>query len=161
VDLVDPTGDQVLADRRLVGGGEVVLDLVVGRGGDPAQDRVGVLVAGLHALEVEDRQPSELGQRAGKPRIDHRVHRRGEDRDAQLDAAEGLREIDVGRLDRFGTGSQGDVLEAVGRPDRVDLRAEDAPAGGRRWLVDPGGFGTVEQRAPPRASLTRLRVGKV
>jgi len=32
---------------------------------------------------------------------------------------------------------------------------------GRRWLVDPGGFGTVEQRAPPRASLTRLRVGKV
>ena len=42
VDLLDATGDQVLADRLDVRGREQVLDLVVGRGRDPSEDLAGV-----------------------------------------------------------------------------------------------------------------------
>ena len=121
-----PGGDQVLADRLLVDLAEQVLDVAVGGGGDSLEDRVGVVVAGLDALEVEDREAAEAGQRAGHPGVDDGVHRGGEDRDRQVDAAEGLGEIDVGRLDGVGAGGERDVLEAVGRADRVDLRMEDA-----------------------------------
>ena len=38
VELVDPAGDELLADRRLVGLGEDVLDPVVGRSDDPVED---------------------------------------------------------------------------------------------------------------------------
>ena len=86
VDLVEPAGDEVLADRLLVGLGEERLDVAVGGRRDPLEDRVRVVVARLDALEVEDRQPAEPRQRAGHPRVDHGVHRRREDRDRQVDA---------------------------------------------------------------------------
>ncbi len=57
---------------------------------------------------------------------------------ASVDAAERLREIDVGGLDRVGAGRERDVLEAVGRPDRVDLAAEDAPTRRAGRLRDLG-----------------------
>ena len=155
MDLIDPQRDQVLADGRLVGVGEQTVDLVVGSGRDPLEHLVGVVIASLDAFEVEDGKTAEAGQHAREPGIDHRVHRRREDRHAQLETREGLREIDVGGLDRLRPGCQRDVLEPVRRPDRVDLRAEDASARGRRRLVDSGGFGAVQQRAPPRARLTR------
>ena len=62
--------------------------LAVRRLRDPLQHRVRVLVARLHALEVEHREPAERRQRAREPRIDHRVHRRGEHRDPERDARE-------------------------------------------------------------------------
>ena len=68
VDRLRRAGDQVLADRLGVGLGEESLDLVVGRGGDPPEDRVGLVVAGLDALEVEDREPAEPGELAGDAR---------------------------------------------------------------------------------------------
>ena len=132
MDLVEPPRDEVLADRLLVGLGEERLDVAVGGRRDPLEDRVRIVVARLDTLEVEDRQAAEPRQRAGHPRVDDGVHRRGEDRDRQVDAAERLGQVDVGRLDRVGAGRERHVLEAVGRPDRVHLRVEDAPLRGAR-----------------------------
>ena len=87
----------------------------------------GVVVAELHALEVEEREPAEAGELGGQPDVGDRVHRRGDDRELEADAAEVLREDDVGRVDRVRAGGERDVLEAVGRADRVHLRAEDPP----------------------------------
>ena len=142
MDLGDPPRDQLLADRRGVGRGKRVVDLVVGSGGDRGEDLAGLVVAGLDALEVEDRQAAEPGQPAGERGVDDRVHRRREDRDRELDAAEDLAQLDVGRLDRVGAGRERDVLEAVGRAEVVDLRAEDAPVG-------RGAGGLVEHGRPP------------
>ena len=130
VDLLEPARDEVLADR-LAGRPRRGARWTSSSGavGDPLEDRVGIVVAGLDALEVQDREPAEAGQLAGQPGIDDRVHRRGEDRDREVDAAERLGEVDVGRLDGVGAGRERDVLEAVGRADRVDLRVEDAPLG--------------------------------
>ncbi len=129
VDLLDPAGDQLLADRRGVGLGEDRLDLGVGGGGDPLEDRGRVVVAGLDALEVEDGEAAEAGEHAGAPGVDDGVHGGGEDRDAERDAGEVLLQRDVVRLDGLRAGRERDVLEAVGRADRVDLRAEVAPRG--------------------------------
>ena len=68
VDRLEPRGDQLLADRLRVDLGEEVLDLTVGRRGDALEDRVGVVVAGLDALEVEDGESAEPGELAGEPR---------------------------------------------------------------------------------------------
>ena len=81
MDGLEPGCDQVLADRLQVDLGEELLDVAVGRGGDPLQDGVGVVVAGLDAFEVEDRETAETGELAGHPDIDDGVHRGGQDRD--------------------------------------------------------------------------------
>ena len=62
VQLLDPAGDQRLADGGPVGLGEDVLDLPVGGRDDPVQDLCRVVVAELDALEVEDRETAEAGQ---------------------------------------------------------------------------------------------------
>ena len=93
-----------------------------------------VVVARLDALEVEDRQAAEPGQRAGERRVDDRVHRRGEDRDRELDAAEGLGELDVGRLDRVRARARARRPRSRRSGGSVDLRAEDAALGRGRDL---------------------------
>ena len=147
VDLVETPNDQLLADRFTVGLGEQALDLVIGRRGDAIEDRGRFVVAGLDALEVQDREATEAGQRPGHPRIDDRVHRRGQDRDRKVDAAEGLAEIDVGRLDGVGTGCERDVLEPVGRADRVNLGMEDTALRGTGQLGRGGHPGSLDHVA--------------
>ena len=134
VDLIDPGRDEVLADGRRVRLGEDVLHLVVGRRRDPVEDLVGVVVAGLDAFEVEDREPAEAGSRRRTGRRRRRPSPTATIGMPSVDAAEVLREHDVGRLDRVRAGGERDVLEAVGRADRVDLRAEDPPVRQRLGL---------------------------
>ena len=131
VQLLDPAGDQLLADGRLVGLGEDVLDLGVGGRDDAVQDLGRVVVAELDALEVEDREAAEAGQLAGQAHVRDRVHRRRQDGHLEADPAEVLGEHDVGRVDRVGAGGEGHVLEAVRRADRIHLGAEDPPVGKR------------------------------
>ena len=126
VDGRQPGGDEVLADRLLVDLGEEPLDLVVRRGGDPLEQRVRIVVASLDAFEVEDGQAAEAGEFAGHPRVHDRIHRGGQDRDREVDAAEGLGEVDVRRFDGVRARGERDVLEPVGRSDGVDLGVEDA-----------------------------------
>ena len=141
----------------LVDLGQEVVDLGIGeprRSG--ARIVVGIVVARLDALKVEDGEPTEPGQFAGHPCVDDRVHRGGEDRDGEVDAAEGLGQIDVGRLDRVGAGGERDILEAVGRPDGVDLGMEDAA---RRRGGCLGSLDHVALLCPPRRVEVRLTVG--
>jgi hypothetical protein len=81
VELLDPAGDQVLADRRRVGLGEHVLDPVVGRLDDSVEDRGRVLVARLDALGFR----TEPAGRASSPTAERRRPRpwRPPDRDLE------------------------------------------------------------------------------
>jgi hypothetical protein len=102
VDLLDPAGDQLLPDRLGVGRGQEVVDGVVRRGGEPLEDCVGVVVTGLNALEIQDRQPAEPAELRREPDVDDRVHRRREDWDCEREPGERAADVDVGRLDRLG-----------------------------------------------------------
>ena len=82
------------------------MDLSSGRRGDPLEDGVGVVVARLDAFEIDDGEPAEPCQLSGDPRVHDGVHRRGEDRDREVDAAERLGEVDVGRFDGVGAGRE-------------------------------------------------------
>ena len=84
LDLLDALGDQLFLDRLLV-------DLLQPGGrflrrqfGDLLQLLVGVLEAGLDALEVEDGQAADLAHGAGEFRIDDAVHGRGQAGEFQL-----------------------------------------------------------------------------
>ena len=125
VELLDPAGDQRPrgSGRRRPRRGRPAR--VVGGGDDPVQDLGRVLVAELDALEVEDREAAEARQLAREAHVRDGVHGGGEDRDLEADAAEVLRQDDVRRVDGVGAGGQRDVLEPVGRADRVHLGAED------------------------------------
>ena len=140
MDRVESGRDEVLADRLLIDLREERLDVRVRGRGDALEDAVRIVVAGLHALEVQDRQAAEPGQLPRQPRVDHGVHRGREDGDPELDAAEHLREVDVGRFDRAGAGRERHVLEAVGRSDRVHLAVEDAA----RSRLGRGRLGSVD-----------------
>ncbi len=131
VDLVESPGDEVLAHRLQVGLGEEGLDVGIRRRGDLAEQLVRVVVAGLDALEIEDRETAESPELPGEPGIDDGVHGGREDRDGEIDAGERLGQVDIGRFDRVRAGGERDVLEAVRRADRVHLRMEDAALGRR------------------------------
>jgi hypothetical protein len=75
MELVDPAGDQVLANRLGVGLREKVVDVAVGSRTDLREDGVRIVLAGLDALEVQDREPTEAGEFARQPRVDDSVHR--------------------------------------------------------------------------------------
>ena len=121
MELLDPAGDQLLANRCGVGLCQHVLDAVVRGGGDPLQDLVGGVVARLDALEVEDRQPSEPPQLGRQPHVRDRIHCGGQDRNLERNAAEVLRKDNVGGINGVGAGGQRDILEAVRGSDRIDL----------------------------------------
>ena len=120
--------------------------LAVGGGGDPLQHLGRVVVAGLDAFEVEDREATEPGQRAGEPRVDDRVHGRREDRDGQRNAGEDLRQVHVVGLDRVEAGRERDVLEPVCRAELVDLGAKCAPAGKRARRLERRHGGPLRAR---------------
>ena len=148
MDLVEPAGDEVLADRLLVGLGEERLDVAVGGRRDPGEDRVRIVVAGLDALEVEDR-PARRDAPAHRP---IRGSTTASIADARIGIARSMpqnvwAEVDVGRLDRVGARGERHVLEAVGRPDRVHLRVEDAPLRGARRLGSRGRAGSFDHGA--------------
>src|SRR5205814_2167954 len=102
--------------------------------GDPCENDGRVLVSGLDALEVQDGQAAESRELAREANVDDRVHGRRQDGDSKLEAAEALLEVDVARFDGFRSGRERDVLEAIGRTDRIDLGSKAAsPRAGQRF----------------------------
>ena len=145
---------------------------VVWRGGDPREHRVGIVVARLDAFEVEDRHAAEARQLTGKPHVRDRVHgrRRGSGSRSRR-PQKSSRDVDLGGLDRLHAGRQGDVVEAVGGADGVDLggatrsrhrRVELSPTRGsesrtsRRWAPPHAGL-RPERPATCRAVYRRGR----
>ncbi len=114
LDLADPLHHQVLVHR----GGVDLLHLGGGRVGVEARDALelllGVLVAGVHALEVEHGQAAELADGARRARRDHPVHRRGQQRELELVEPELPGDVHLIGVARAARGHDGDVVEAVG-----------------------------------------------
>ena len=94
---------------------------VCGRRGDPCQGLARIRVARLQALEIEDGQAAQSGQRAGERGIDDGVHGRGEDRNGERDAAYFGGCVDVCRVESLGAWRKGDIVEPVGRTEGVGL----------------------------------------
>src|SRR5206468_2451624 len=95
-----------------------------------------IVVARLDAFEVEDGEPPEASESTRERRIDHRVHRGREHRNAEGDPREHLGKIDVVGLDRIQAGRERDILEAIRRPELVDLGTERAADGERPGYVE-------------------------
>ncbi len=95
LDLFDAPGDELLFDGLLVdllhGAGRRLL----GQRGDAVELLVGVLVAGLYALEVEHGEAAELAHGDGEGRVDHAVHGRGKAGERQGERAELPGDVDV------------------------------------------------------------------
>ena len=109
LDLLDTLGDELGLDRLLV-------DLLhlFGQRRDAVELLVGVLVARLHALEVEHGEPAELAHGDGEGGVDHAVHRRGEARKLERVRTELPGDVDVLGVARATARHDGDVVEPVG-----------------------------------------------
>ena len=116
LDLLDPLRDELLVDRGLV-------ELLNEVGGlphialDDLLDRFGrVVIAGLHPVEVEHRQPAELAHRDGKFHVDDAVHCRGDEGGAEPDPVNLPEGIDFGRIDGGRARYQRDLVKPITAP---------------------------------------------
>jgi hypothetical protein len=119
LDLGDALVDQLFFDRLLVellhpGRGRL------GRqGGDLLEHRVGILVAGLEALEVQDREPAEPADGDGRRRRDDGIHGRSQQRQLEPVALELPADVDVVGVPGPPGGHDRQVVEAVRAPGRL------------------------------------------
>ena len=130
LDLLDPLGDQLGLDRLPVD----LLEAPGGLGGrhrrDALQLGVGLLVAGLDALEVEDRQAADLADDPRRAGVDHAVHRRRQERQLERVPVELPREIDVLGIARPPARHDRDLVQPVRPPPLLappDLDLHSAP----------------------------------
>ena len=100
-----------------------------------SQDRGRVLVAGLHALEVHDREPAQAVQLAREAHVDDGVHRGGQDRGCRAKPGDREAGVDVSRLH----GARTRASETSSKPWRDagcrlggSTRAGPGRGGGRR-----------------------------
>ena len=114
LDFLDPLRDQLGLDGLAVDLLHLARGLLLGEGGDPLELRLGVLVAGEDALEVEHGEAAEAADDRGGLGRDDAVHRRGEHRQLELVGAELPGDVDVVGVARAPRGDDRDVVEAVG-----------------------------------------------
>ncbi len=114
LDLLDALGDELRLDGLLVDLLHRARRRVVGERRDAVELLVGVLIAGLDALEVEHGEAAELAHGDGEGGIDHAVHGRGEARQRLRVLAELPGDVDVLGVARAPAGDDGDVVESVG-----------------------------------------------
>ena len=91
LDLPDAGGDQIFLDRLLVNLLQQSRDLGFVGIDNLLQDFLRVLVARLHAFEIEDSEAAEFAHGDGELHIDHAIHGAGEDRDLELERLPFLR----------------------------------------------------------------------
>ncbi len=131
--------DQLGLDRLLVDllhPGRGLLDVELG---DLVEQRVGVLVAGPEALEVEHADATEAPDLDGGGRADHAVHGRGHERELEAVGVDLPADVDVLGVPGPPARHDGDVVEPVGPTSRLpepdlDLCHVSSPAfgGGRK-----------------------------
>ena len=126
-DLLDAPADEFRLRRSVVDALDDGRRFFRAGGGDLLQRDGGVFVANLHALQVEHRQPAQLRERGGEGRIDHGVHRRGDDRQIVRVLTERERGLHQLRVGGERAGDDRHVVEAPGVFQRLAAR----PRGGR------------------------------
>jgi hypothetical protein len=151
MELGDAASHELLSDGRLIGRREACLDLLGGRLRDAPEDRCGVVVPCLQALEVEDGDAAETLELSREADIDDGVHGGGEDGDRQLETGDPNGGVHVRGLDGARAGRQRDVIEAVGSAQGIDPggstgRAIGLPTGRLRTGIDPDDH---DREAPP------------
>ena len=83
------------------------------------QNFLRILVAGLHAFEIEDGEAAELAHRDGEPHIDHAIHRAGQNRDFEFERLrvsprQAPGDVDFVRINRDPTRDERDLVETIG-----------------------------------------------
>ena len=86
LDLGDALADQVLPDGLAVELLHQRYELLLAHRRDPVEHGVGVVVAALHALQVQHPQGALAGELHAHAHIHHSIHGAGDDRDLPLDA---------------------------------------------------------------------------
>jgi hypothetical protein len=114
--LADALEDQLLPHRR----GVDLLQAPVGLGlvqlPDLLEQRLRVVVPGPQPLKVEHAETAELADADRRLRGDHRVHRRGEERQLEAVGVDLPGDRHLLRVTRPPAGHHGDVVEGVGLP---------------------------------------------
>ena len=139
LDLLDAPGDQLGLDGLLVDLLHRARGRVVGQRGDAVELLVGVLVAGLDALEVEHGETAELAHGDGEAGVDHAVHGGGEARELERVLAELPGDVHVLGVAGPPAGHDGDVVEAVGPAALLaaaDLYFHAVLLTGKRCVID-------------------------
>ena len=122
LDLLHPAADQFSPNRRRVG---TLQNLGRGLGvaaGDFLQHLNRIVEAALEALQIEHGHPAAPSHLNREMRVDHGVHRRGEDRDLQPLSGQHDRDIGEFGIDGHDAGHDRHVVEAVGLGQRLASR---------------------------------------
>ena len=110
--------------------------LSAGELGDLLEERLGVLVAGPQAFEVEHADAAEAADLDGGRRADHAVHGRGQQRQVELEGVDLPGDVDVLGVAGPPARDDGDVVEPVGPPTRLaDADLDLSHAGPLRKVV--------------------------
>ena len=145
-DLTDARRHQLGLDRRAVDVLHPQRRLLGGELGDLGEQRLGVVVPGPEALEVEHAdaaQPTDLDRRR---RRDDAIHRRAHERQIEAKRVDLPRDVDILGVARAPARDDRDVVEPVPRADRTSPGR--SPPQPRCLLVPIGGRG--ERTARPR-----------
>ncbi len=129
LDRRDPLADQLFADRGLVELLQQPIDPLARRLGDLLKHAGGVRVARLESIEVEHGHATETAHLDRKSHVHDPVHRRGENRDGELQRAQLKAAVDFLRIDRHPPGNEGDFVEAVGATGPLESAQLDSLAG--------------------------------
>ena len=115
LDLANSARDQVGADGRV--GVETLdeSDHALGRRiGDGSQDSLGVVVARLNAVEVENRQTARLAHLERERGVDRAIERGGQNRNLKTMPAQLPGDIDIAGVDDERSRHQRDLIEPIG-----------------------------------------------
>ena len=112
--LLHALRDQLLLDRRDVHFLDQVRAGVLVRLGNLRKHVGRILIAGLHPLQVQHRQPAHLPHRHRKLYIHHPVHGRGQNRHLEGMLPDRELRVDLARVDRHIPGHEGNLVKPVG-----------------------------------------------
>ena len=124
--------------------------------GDLGEQRLGVLVAGPEALEVEHAQAAELAEHDRRLRAHDGVHRGAQDRDVEAEGVDGPGGRHILRVARAPRGHDRDVVECVG-PARA-LSAPELDLHGHPVSLPVGAWPPGSRGSSPRFVEARRRV---
>jgi hypothetical protein len=115
-DLLDPLADEPVLHRRHVDLLQECVDLVHRRLCDGREDLGRILVARLHAVEVEHGESAEVSHLRGEAGVHDAVHGGGEEGDLQAGAVDREGHVDFRGVHGHPTRDQGNLVEPIRAP---------------------------------------------
>ena len=144
---MDPLGDVLFADGLLIGFLKDRRGLIAAGGGSRLQYRRRVVVLGPNSFEVEYGEPTGFVHGDGEVRIDHGVHRGGEERDGKMVGTDFQAKLGQFRVDGDIARDNGDLIEPVRAAKLLESWGGGVTLGKRRMAAlrrFGGGGGEVD-----------------